>query len=182
MVMPGAFSENADAARPAPHPDAVPARSVGAGRRLARTARGSSRAVARGRLIPDVARARELLALLRAGAIDGLSIGYRTVARGSIRAPGAPAAAGRSVGDFDRHLPAAAGARVHRKLTVRRGAAPRWTGAILRRGRDPGDRISARVLPFAQPVASGRRPSSQRVTASACHRIRVWSTNPGEPG
>jgi hypothetical protein len=34
---------------------------------------------ARGRLIPDVARARELLALLRAGAVDGLSIGFRTV-------------------------------------------------------------------------------------------------------
>jgi HK97 family phage prohead protease len=33
---------------------------------------------ARGRLIPDVARARELLSLLRAGAIDGLSIGFRT--------------------------------------------------------------------------------------------------------
>lgn len=38
---------------------------------------------ARGRLIHDVARGRELLALLRAGAIDGLSIGYRTV-RGQI--------------------------------------------------------------------------------------------------
>ena len=34
---------------------------------------------ARGRLIPEVARARELLSLLRAGAIDGLSIGFRTV-------------------------------------------------------------------------------------------------------
>ncbi|MGI8525855.1 MAG: HK97 family phage prohead protease [Pseudolabrys sp.] len=34
---------------------------------------------ARGRLIPDVARSRELLALLKAGAIDGLSIGFRTV-------------------------------------------------------------------------------------------------------
>lgn len=33
---------------------------------------------ARGKLIPDVARARELLALLQAGALDGLSIGYRT--------------------------------------------------------------------------------------------------------
>ncbi len=33
---------------------------------------------ARGKLIPDVARARELLALLQAGAVDGLSIGYRT--------------------------------------------------------------------------------------------------------
>jgi len=34
---------------------------------------------ARGRLIPEVARARELLSLLRAGAVDGLSIGFRTV-------------------------------------------------------------------------------------------------------
>jgi HK97 family phage prohead protease len=34
---------------------------------------------ARGRLIPDVVRARELHALLKAGAIDGLSIGFRTV-------------------------------------------------------------------------------------------------------
>ena len=33
----------------------------------------------RGRLIPDVARARELLALLREGAADGLSIGFKTV-------------------------------------------------------------------------------------------------------
>jgi HK97 family phage prohead protease len=33
---------------------------------------------ARGRLIPDVMRGRELLSLLRAGAIDGLSIGFRT--------------------------------------------------------------------------------------------------------
>ena len=32
---------------------------------------------ARGRLIPEVARARELLSLLRAGAVDGLSIGFR---------------------------------------------------------------------------------------------------------
>nr|DAH95265.1 MAG TPA: prohead serine protease [Caudoviricetes sp.] len=38
---------------------------------------------ARGRLIPDVARGRELLALVQEGAIDGLSIGYRTV-RGQI--------------------------------------------------------------------------------------------------
>lgn len=34
---------------------------------------------ARGRLIPDVKRAREVLALVRAGAIDGLSIGFKTV-------------------------------------------------------------------------------------------------------
>lgn len=33
----------------------------------------------RGRLLPDVEKAREAQALLRAGAIDGLSIGYRAV-------------------------------------------------------------------------------------------------------
>jgi HK97 family phage prohead protease len=32
----------------------------------------------RGRILPDVARGREALALLAAGALDGLSIGYRT--------------------------------------------------------------------------------------------------------
>ncbi len=34
---------------------------------------------ARGKLIPEVARARELYALVKAGAVDGLSIGFRTV-------------------------------------------------------------------------------------------------------
>jgi HK97 family phage prohead protease len=33
----------------------------------------------KGRLTADVARSREVLALMRAGALDGLSIGYRTV-------------------------------------------------------------------------------------------------------
>ncbi|WP_045389156.1 HK97 family phage prohead protease [Falsirhodobacter sp. alg1] len=33
----------------------------------------------KGRILPDVARGREAIALLDAGAIDGLSIGYRTV-------------------------------------------------------------------------------------------------------
>ncbi|MGV1013486.1 MAG: HK97 family phage prohead protease [Methyloceanibacter sp.] len=34
---------------------------------------------ARGRLMPEVTRAREVLSLMRAGALDGLSIGFRTV-------------------------------------------------------------------------------------------------------
>ena len=33
----------------------------------------------RGKLMTDVAKGREVLALMRAGAIDGLSIGFRTV-------------------------------------------------------------------------------------------------------
>jgi uncharacterized protein len=34
---------------------------------------------AKGRLMPEVARAREVLSLMRAGALDGLSIGFRTI-------------------------------------------------------------------------------------------------------
>jgi HK97 family phage prohead protease len=34
---------------------------------------------ARGRVLPEVARGREVLALMRAGALDGLSIGFRAV-------------------------------------------------------------------------------------------------------
>jgi hypothetical protein len=40
----------------------------------------------RGRLLTEVARAREVLSLMRGGALDGLSIGYRTVK--AERAPG----------------------------------------------------------------------------------------------
>ena len=57
-----------------------PAEPVGVWLELREDARGL---YARGRLIPEVARARELLSLLKAGAIDGLSIGFRTV-RGRI--------------------------------------------------------------------------------------------------
>ena len=42
----------------------------------------------RGRLLPDVARAREVLALMRAGAIDGLSIGFKAVRARRDRARG----------------------------------------------------------------------------------------------
>jgi hypothetical protein len=57
-----------------------PAEPVGVWLDLHEDARGL---YARGRLIPEVTRGRELLSLLRAGAIDGLSIGFRTV-RGRI--------------------------------------------------------------------------------------------------
>jgi len=53
-----------------------PAEPVGVWLELREDTRGL---YARGRLIPEVARARELLSLLRAGAVDGLSIGFRTV-------------------------------------------------------------------------------------------------------
>jgi HK97 family phage prohead protease len=53
-----------------------PAEPVGVWLELSEDHRGL---YARGRLIPEVTRGRELLSLLRAGAIDGLSIGFRTV-------------------------------------------------------------------------------------------------------
>jgi uncharacterized protein len=83
MVMPGAFAQTLKQRGLRKIPMLFqhdPSEPVGVWLELTEDWRGLR---ARGRLIPDVARGRELLALLRAGAIDGLSIGYRTV-RGQI--------------------------------------------------------------------------------------------------
>jgi hypothetical protein len=53
-----------------------PAEPIGVWDEVREDARGL---YVKGRLLPDVARAREAAALIGAGAIDGLSIGYRTV-------------------------------------------------------------------------------------------------------
>jgi uncharacterized protein len=53
-----------------------PAQPIGVWERLYEDARGL---YARGRLTTEVAKAREVLALMRTGAIDGLSIGFRAV-------------------------------------------------------------------------------------------------------
>ena len=79
MVMPGAFeaSLRRRGVRRVPmlfqHDPSEP---IGVWLDLHEDARGL---YARGRLIPEVVRARELLALLKAGTADGLSIGFRTV-------------------------------------------------------------------------------------------------------
>ncbi|MEQ3625346.1 MAG: HK97 family phage prohead protease [Celeribacter sp.] len=52
-----------------------PTRPIGVWEELREDARGLW---VRGRLLPEVAQAREALALIAAGALDGLSIGYRT--------------------------------------------------------------------------------------------------------
>jgi hypothetical protein len=79
MVMPGAF-EASLRRRPVRRVPMLfqhdPSEPVGVWLELREDMRGL---YARGRLIPDVQRSRELLALLRAGAADGLSIGFRTV-------------------------------------------------------------------------------------------------------
>ncbi len=79
MVMPGAFAQTLKQRGIRKVPMLFqhdPAEPVGIWLELKEDFRGL---YARGRLIPDVARGRELLALLRDGAIDGLSIGYRSV-------------------------------------------------------------------------------------------------------
>jgi HK97 family phage prohead protease len=79
VVMPGAFAATLRARGLRRVPMLFqhdPAEPVGIWLELREDFRGL---YARGRLIPDVTRARELYALLKAGAIDGLSIGFRTV-------------------------------------------------------------------------------------------------------
>ncbi len=79
MVMPGAFARSLRLRGVRRVPMLFqhdPAEPVGVWLELREDARGL---YARGRLIPEVARGRELLALLRAGTADGLSIGFRTV-------------------------------------------------------------------------------------------------------
>jgi len=87
-----------------------PAEPVGVWLELTEDFRGLR---ARGKLIPEVARARELYALVRSGAVDGLSIGFRTV-KGRID----PASRVRKIIDLDLWeisivtFPLLAGARV----------------------------------------------------------------------
>jgi HK97 family phage prohead protease len=79
LVMPGAFRASIGKRGAAgirmlfQHDPAAP---IGTWREIREDSRGL---FVRGRLTTEVAKAREVLALMRAGAIDGLSIGFRTV-------------------------------------------------------------------------------------------------------
>jgi hypothetical protein len=79
VVMPGAFKASLSA-RSAQGVKLLfqhdPAQPIGVWLELSEDAKGL---YARGRLMPEVAKAREVLSLMRAGALDGLSIGFRTV-------------------------------------------------------------------------------------------------------
>jgi HK97 family phage prohead protease len=78
MVMPGAFADSLrqkDIRRIPMLFQHDPSEPIGIWLELREDYRGL---YARGRLIPEVMRAREILALLEAGAADGLSIGFRT--------------------------------------------------------------------------------------------------------
>jgi Escherichia/Staphylococcus phage prohead protease len=79
LVMPGAFRDSLKA-RGVRGVKLLfqhdPDEPIGVWLELAEDARGL---FARGRLMPEVTRAREVLSLMRARALDGLSIGFRTV-------------------------------------------------------------------------------------------------------
>jgi hypothetical protein len=79
LLLPGAFSESL--ARRGPRGIKMlfqhdPAEPIGVWLELREDAHGL---YVRGRILPEVERGREVLALMRAGALDGLSIGFRTV-------------------------------------------------------------------------------------------------------
>jgi HK97 family phage prohead protease len=79
MVMPGAFTRTLSLRGVRRVPMLFqhdPAEPIGVWLELVEDSRGLR---ARGKLIPDVQRSREVLALVKSGAIDGLSIGFKTV-------------------------------------------------------------------------------------------------------
>ena len=88
MVLPGAFADSLRSRGPGgvkmlyQHDANQP---IGVWAELKEDSRGL---YALGRLMPEVARAREVHALMRAGALDGLSIGFRTVKGRRDRASG----------------------------------------------------------------------------------------------
>ncbi len=79
LVLPGAFRESI--AKRGPRGIKMlfqhdPAEPIGVWLDVREDARGL---FVRGRILPEISRGREVLALMRAGAVDGLSIGFKTV-------------------------------------------------------------------------------------------------------
>ncbi len=114
---------------------------------------------ARGKLIPDVSRARELLSLVRAGAIDGLSIGFRTVK-----------------------------GRIDPRTRIRRlHAVDLWEISIVTFPLLAGARVRAVKQAPSQPKLSHARTRAERAWARAAGRRRATSRpvladeRPGRP-
>ena len=169
-----------------------------ADRRLGRSSREDARGLfVRGRLMPEVAKAREVLALMRAGALDGLSIGFRTVkGRARSRAPACAASrrsiSGRSRSSPFRCCPRRASPRV--KARPFAGGAPterefeRWltrdagltrteARALLRDGlQGPPGPAGCGPGPIDERGARSRRASASR---DACSSIAITATRQG---
>jgi HK97 family phage prohead protease len=153
-----------------------PAEPVGVWLELREDARGL---FARGRLIPEVARARELLSLLRAGAIDGLSIGFRTVKgrldpRSRVRALLAVDLWEISIVTF----PLLAGARVR---AVKRATSPPASRTRTHAERAWGRLVAAADVPAAAMPPSGPRATRRRELivrrrdgTLSCGSVRAW--------
>jgi len=159
MVMPGAFRRTLKSRGLRRVPMLFqhdPAEPVGVWLELVEDFRGLR---ARGRLIPEVARARELLALVRGGAVDGLSIGFRTV-KGRVD----PASRVRRIHDLDLWeisivtFPLLAGARVRAKgAGTGASSSPKPTHARARAEREWSAVMRSAALP-----ASVRRVPPRR--------------------
>ncbi len=132
---------------------------------------------ARGRLIPEVARARELLSLLRAGAIDGLSIGFRTV-KGRVD----PRTRVRSLHAVDLWeisivtFPLLAGARV--RAVKQASSPPQASPARARAERDWAQVANAPAIAGAAMTQTRRHaalPAYRRFDGTLmCGRLRSW--------
>ena len=168
MVLKGAFADSLKVRGPRRVPMLFqhdPAEPVGIWLELREDSHGL---YARGRLIPEVARARELLSLLRAGAIDGLSIGFRAA-----RARIDPKTRVRSLVAVDLWeisivtFPLLAGARV----TAVKEASPRPSP-----GRTRAERAWAEVAGAAGAAdePARRRPRLLAPHARNAGRIRAW--------
>jgi HK97 family phage prohead protease len=161
MVMPGAFSRTLKARGVRRIPMLFqhdPAEPVGVWLELVEDFRGLR---ARGRLIPDVQRARELIALVKSGAVDGLSIGFRTV-KGRID----PATRVRRIIDLDLWeisivtFPLLAGARVRAKGGL---PSPKPSFARARAEREWAAMRGGSVAPTPAPVARMQRSAMREV-------------------
>ena len=178
MVMPGAFAQTLQQRGLRKIPMLFqhdPAEPVGVWLELTEDWRGLK---ARGRLIPDVTRARELLALVEVGAVDGLSIGYRTV-RGQIE----PRTRVRKLYQVDLWeisivtFPLLAGARVRavkealapRRLSPQRAQAERAWRSMAAAADEPAPRLRPRP---AVVVSSLRGREGRRVALHGAARAQ----------
>ena len=178
MVMPGAFAATLRQRSVQRIPMLFqhdPAEPVGVWLELREDHRGL---YARGRLIPEVTRGRELLSLLRAGAIDGLSIGFRTVkgridAKTRVRSLLAVDLWEISIVTF----PLLAGARVRAVKDAASSPCPRASLARTRAERDWARVVEAPAVADGAPRLRQRAPFREHRRSDgtfACGRLRAW--------
>jgi hypothetical protein len=178
MVMPGAFRQTLKLRGVRRVPMLFqhdPGEPIGVWLELMEDQRGL---LARGRLIPEVARARELYALVKAGAVDGLSIGFKTL-KGRVD----PRSRIRKLDQIELWeisivtFPLLAGARVR---AVKEGPPPsqRVSFARARAERDwkPGAASEAIAPEFTRPPRGARLEAvhARRQGPPRGDRIRGW--------